>query len=150
MLKLTGISFLAVAVATPVLAKTPVTQPTPGLAAPVTQNALGAGLPAPKASNDILTASGGMRASQIIGSSVYNDKNQKVGSVGDLVISPNRSLLVVIDVGGILGIGAKTVAVPFDKMEIAPASGNIGNRVILPGATENKLAAMPAYHYAAR
>ena len=150
MLKLTGISFLAVAFALPVLAKTPATQTSPAFTAPTTQNTPGAGFASPAASNTMLTGSGGLRASQIIGSSVYNDKNQKLGSIGDLVISSNDSLLAIIDVGGILGIGAKTVAVPFNKLEFNPASGNVGNHLILPGATRDKLAAMPTYHYAGR
>jgi sporulation protein YlmC with PRC-barrel domain len=150
MLKLTGVSFLALTVALPVLAKTPATQSSPAITAPTTQNTPGSGLASPSAGNAILTASGGMRASQIIGSAVYNDKNEKVGSIDDLVIGADNSLLSVIAIGGVLGIGAKTVAVPFNKLEFSLANGNTGNRLVLPGATKDGLAALPDYHYAAR
>jgi sporulation protein YlmC with PRC-barrel domain len=150
MLKLTGVSFLAVAFALPVLARTPATQPGPVIAAPTIQNTPGTGLAPPSAGNTMLTGSGDLRASQIIGSPVYNDKNEKVGSIRDLVIGTGNSLLAIIEVGGVLGIGAKTVAVPFNKLELTPASGNSGDHLVLPGATKDRLAAMPDYHYAAR
>jgi sporulation protein YlmC with PRC-barrel domain len=150
MLKLTGISFLAVAFALPVVAATPAAQPRSGVSPIAAQNTAGSGVTPSSPRNDILTPSGGMRASQIIGSAVYNAESQKVGSVGDLVIDPNKSLLMVIDVGGFLGIGGKTVAVPFDKLEYVPANGNMGNHLVLPGSTKDQLAAMPEYDYATR
>jgi sporulation protein YlmC with PRC-barrel domain len=150
MLKLTGVSFLAVAFALPVLARTPATQPGPVIAAPTIQNTPGTGLAPPSAGNTMLTGSGDLRASQIIGSPVYNDKNEKVGSIRDLVIGTGNSLLAIIEVGGVLGIGAKTVAVPFNKLELSLANGNLGDHLVLPGATKDGLAAMPDYRYAAR
>ena len=48
----------------------------------------------------------GWRASKLIGASVYNDSNQKVGKIGDLIIAPDGSISVaILDVGGFLGLG---------------------------------------------
>jgi sporulation protein YlmC with PRC-barrel domain len=150
MLKLTGLSFLVAAFAMPVLAATPAAQPRSGMTPTLAQNTVGGGMTSLSPRNDILTPSGGKRASQIIGSAVYNANSEKVGSIDDLIINPNRSLLVTIDVGGFLGIGGKTVAVPFDKLEYVPANGNMGNHLVLPGSTKDELAAMPQYNYATR
>jgi len=94
--------------------------------------------------NPILTDNGGMRTSKIIGSAVYNERNQKVGSIDDVVIGSDRSLNVVISIGGFLGLGAKTVRVPFDRLQFGATSDN---HVVLPGATVDALNAMPEYHY---
>jgi sporulation protein YlmC with PRC-barrel domain len=150
MLKLTGFSLLAMAFALPALAASPTAQSSPGSIAPVAQDTAGGGVASPSSGiaspstrNDMLTESGDMRASQIIGSPVYNDKSDKIGSVGELVISNNRSLIAIIDVGGVMGIGSKQVAMPFERLEFVPATGNTGNRLVLPGVTKDRLAAMP-------
>ncbi|WP_428491655.1 PRC-barrel domain-containing protein [Rhodopila sp.] len=81
----------------------------------------------------------GYRASKIIGAAVYNDQNQQVGDVSDLFLSKqNQVAMAVISVGGFLGIGAKLVSVPIDKLQI---DGK--NKVIMAGATKDELNHMP-------
>lgn len=44
---------------------------------------------------------GGSRVSKLIGSAVYNDQNEKVGSVDDLIMKDgNRIVMAVVSVGG--------------------------------------------------
>src|SRR5689334_24627653 len=87
---------------------------------------------------------GNWRASKVVGLSVYNDKNESVGSINDLLTDKNGKIVaVVIGVGGFLGVGEHLVAVPFDKVKFvtepvaytgaanAPAGG-AGTR---PGST---------------
>ena len=53
-----------------------------------------------------------IRASKMIGSSVYDVQNRKIGKVQDLVLDRDGKIhLVVVDVGSFLGIGGKNVAV---------------------------------------
>jgi sporulation protein YlmC with PRC-barrel domain len=53
-----------------------------------------------------------LRANKIIGASVYDRNNAKIGSVSDIVLDRDgRVAAVVLDVGGFLGLGSKTVAV---------------------------------------
>ena len=53
-----------------------------------------------------------MRASKIIGSTVYDVQNQKIGDVNDLVLDKDGKVAaVVLGVGGFLGMGEKNVAV---------------------------------------
>jgi sporulation protein YlmC with PRC-barrel domain len=55
---------------------------------------------------------GQMRASKVIGASVYDLHNQKIGDVKDLVLDKSGKVAdVVVDVGAFLGMGGKNVAV---------------------------------------
>jgi sporulation protein YlmC with PRC-barrel domain len=61
---------------------------------------------------------GEWRASKIVGLSVYNDKNESVGSINDLLTDRSGNIkAVVLGVGGFLGVGEHLVAVPFDKIK---------------------------------
>jgi sporulation protein YlmC with PRC-barrel domain len=61
---------------------------------------------------------GDWRTSKIVGLNVYNDKNESVGSINDLLTDKNGNIkAVVIGVGGFLGVGEHLVAVAFDKIK---------------------------------
>ncbi|WP_428490511.1 PRC-barrel domain-containing protein [Rhodopila sp.] len=109
-----------------------------------------ANLPGAPKSTDLVVATvkqqGGFRASRLIGSAVYNDQNEKVGSVDDLIIKQGDQIVTaVISVGGFLGIGNKLVAVPYHQLHIE--SGQDGTKVTLPGASKAALNAMPTFTY---
>jgi sporulation protein YlmC with PRC-barrel domain len=60
-----------------------------------------------------------MRASKIIGANIYDRDNQKVGSVYDLILDRSgRVADVVVDVGSVLGIGGKNVAVKLSDIKM--------------------------------
>ena len=61
---------------------------------------------------------GEWRASKMVGLSVYNDKNESVGSINDLLTDKTGNIkAVVIGVGGFLGVGEHLVAIPLDKVK---------------------------------
>lgn len=61
---------------------------------------------------------GDWRASKIVGLNVYNDNNESIGSINDLLTDKSGNIKVaVISVGGFLGVGSHLVAVPFDKIK---------------------------------
>src|SRR5450631_1566924 len=61
---------------------------------------------------------GDWRASKVVGVSVYNDNNESLGSINDLLMDKSGNIkAVVIGVGGFLGVGEHLVAVPFDKIK---------------------------------
>ena len=63
------------------------------------------------------------RASKVIGSSVYNENNESIGEVDDILIpSGSTSPVAVISVGGFLGIGQKDVALDMGAFQVVPAS----------------------------
>ncbi|MBP0447032.1 PRC-barrel domain-containing protein [Roseomonas sp. SSH11] len=84
------------------------------------------------------------RVSRIIGSNVYNERNESIGSIDDVILpSGNSSPLAIVSVGGFLGIGAKLVAVPMSDLRWSAAD----NRWTITGATRESLTSLPAYSY---
>ena len=88
-------------------------------------------------------ARGWSATKQILGKPVYNDKNEKVGDVDDLIIAPDSaSSYAIIGVGGFLGLGERQVAVPANHLK------HTEGRIVLPNATKEALQAMPSFQYA--
>lgn len=89
------------------------------------------------------TADHQVRVSKVVGASVYNDQNQSIGSIDDVLMrdDSHKNDMVVLSVGGFLGMGSKLVSVPFDQLKIE------GDKVVMPGATKASLEGMPDYHY---
>jgi sporulation protein YlmC with PRC-barrel domain len=79
---------------------------------------------------------------KLLGAKVYNDQNQDIGKIEDIIVSPKRTVsYAIIGVGGFLGIGTHLVAIPMDQLTF------VNNRFILRGATKDALKAMPEFHY---
>ena len=89
---------------------------------------------------------GNWRTSKVVGLSVYNDSNESLGSINDLLTDKSGNIkAVVIGVGGFLGVGEQLVAVPFDKIKFvnepvvtntaASGSGMSGTKSTATGAT---------------
>src|ERR1700759_4667423 len=116
---LVSLASLAIAVS-PVLAQQPPDQPKPPPASTVTSPEP-AGMPKnPDLAVASVTMQGGSRLSKLIGSSVYNDQNEKIGTLDDLILKDgDRITLGVVSVGGFLGMGNKLVAVPYDQLHLA-------------------------------
>ncbi|PZP48030.1 MAG: hypothetical protein DI601_02120 [Azospirillum brasilense] len=83
------------------------------------------------------------RASKVIGSNVYNDRNETIGSVDDLLIGTGNAPTAILSVGGFLGIGAKLVSVPFDQLRW----NSENDRWVLNGVTKESLTALPSFSY---
>src|ERR1700761_8233830 len=72
----------------------------------------------PAATSEASSFHGDWRTSKVVGLSVYNDSNESVGSINDLLTDKSGNIkAAVISVGGVLGVGANLVAVPFDKVK---------------------------------
>ncbi|MGP9809930.1 PRC-barrel domain-containing protein [Rhodopseudomonas sp. NSM] len=70
---------------------------------------------------------GQWRTSKLMGLDVYNQANEKLGDINEVLIdNSGRVQAVVIGVGGFLGVGERDVAVSFDKIKFVntPVSGN--------------------------
>ena len=73
---------------------------------------------APAAASDTSSFKGSWRTSKLIGLNVYNDSNESLGSINDLLTDKNGDIkAVVIGVGGFLGVGEHLVAVALDKVK---------------------------------
>ena len=96
---------------------------------------------------------GNWRASKLVGLSVYNEKNESVGSINDMLTDKNGKIVaVVIGVGGFLGVGEHLVAVPFEKVKFSTepvaytgaANAPAGGTSSRPGSTTTTGAATTA------
>jgi len=73
---------------------------------------------APAAASDTSSFKGSWRTSKLLGLNVYNDSNESLGSINDLLTDKNGDIkAVVIGVGGFLGVGEHLVAVALDKVK---------------------------------
>ncbi|WP_028349571.1 PRC-barrel domain-containing protein [Bradyrhizobium murdochi] len=109
---------------------------------------------APAAATDTSSFKGTWRASKMVGLNVYNDSNESLGSINDLLTDKSGDIkAAVIGVGGFLGVGEHLVAVPIDKVKFvdepiasttatAPATG--GARTGAGGGTTTGAATAPA------
>ncbi len=62
---------------------------------------------------------GQMRADEIIGASVKNPKDEDVGKIDDLIFDKDGKIVgAVVSVGGFLGMGAKSVGVDWDQLQV--------------------------------
>ncbi|MBW8836209.1 MAG: PRC-barrel domain-containing protein [Burkholderia sp.] len=78
----------------------------------------------------------------ILGKAVYNDQNEKIGSIRDLVVAPDGSLsAAIVAAVDFLGVASDDVAVPIAALDVR--SGNF----YLPGATKAALKATPEFQY---
>jgi sporulation protein YlmC with PRC-barrel domain len=103
----------------------------------------GASASSTASSTKYFTAEHRVRAAKVVGASVYNDQNQSIGSIDDILMSDqdHKATTAVISVGGFLGMGSKLVSVPFDQLKIE------NDRIVMPGATKTSLQGMPEYRY---
>ena len=61
---------------------------------------------------------GNWRASKLMGLDVYNEANEKLGDINELILDKNGKVnAVVIGVGGFLGMGEHDIAVTMDKLK---------------------------------
>ena len=90
----------------------------------------------------VILARGWSATKQIIGKDVYNDNNEKVGVVNDLIIAPDKAVsYAIIGAGGFLGMGKHDVAIRVNNFKLAE------DKITLPGATKDAVKAMPAFEY---
>ena len=92
---------------------------------------------------DVALVDKGYRLGKLMGQTVVNEKNEKIGTLDDIVLGQDRRMYAVLQVGGFLGIGSHLVAVPYDSLKIADA----GKRIELPGATQEELKKLTEVKY---
>ena len=79
---------------------------------------------------------------QVLGKAVFNDKDQRIGTIDDIVIAPDKAVsYAVIGAGGFLGVAKHDVAVPVDEIKL------VDGKFVLAGATKEALKAMAPFEY---
>ena len=80
---------------------------------------------------------------QILRQPVYNEQNQKVGAIDDLIIAPDTAVsFVIVGAGGFVGVGRHDVAIPVNQLK------QQDGKFVLPGATKEAIKALPKFEYA--
>jgi sporulation protein YlmC with PRC-barrel domain len=81
---------------------------------------------------------------QFLGKPLYNDKGEKVGSIDDVIIGPDKTSVsyVIVGAGGFAGLGKHDVAIPVSQIK------HEGGKFVLPGATKEAIKALPKFEYA--
>jgi len=66
-------------------------------------------------------------SNELIGMTVKNDQGEELGSVEDLVLTPDRNQVsyLVLSRGGLLGMGEKLFAVPFSAVQIQKGADHV-------------------------
>ena len=83
---------------------------------------------------------GDWRSSKLVGVKVYNNNNENVGSIDDLLVYKSGNVKgVVIGVGGFLGMGEHLVAVSFDQVKFSdqPVQSNTASNAPASGTTSS-------------
>jgi sporulation protein YlmC with PRC-barrel domain len=81
---------------------------------------------------------------EIIGKTVYNEQDESLGDINDLVANEDGNIsAALIGVGGFLGIGEREVAVNFEDLQFTRDEN--GDLRIMLGIDRDTLAAAPEY-----
>jgi sporulation protein YlmC with PRC-barrel domain len=91
-----------------------------------------------------LVAVGWSARKDIIGKTVYNENNQRVGRIEDLIVAPDSAVsFAIVGAGGFAGLGRHDVAIPVQQIQLQD-----DGKFILPGATKDAIKALPKFEYA--
>ena len=86
-----------------------------------------------------------LRTSQLVGAKVYNNANENIGSIEDIILKPDGSVdEVVLSVGGFLGMGDKYHPLPWSLLDYDPEENSY-----VVNVTKEQLQAAPADSVAA-
>ena len=138
--------------------------PSPAPASPQAPMATPAPAPKPAATTAMAPASksGQWRASKLVGLNVYNEQNEKLGDISEILLDKSGKVEgVIIGVGGFLGMGQRDIKVELSKLKFvdepvkAAATTTTASsdrkwypdHAVLSGATKDQLKAMPEFKY---
>lgn len=91
----------------------------------------------------IMNSDGSVNTSNVVGAAVENATGDKLGEVNEVVLLPDGDIQgVVVDVGGLLGMGAHSVLLDWEQIELIQRDGR---EVLTVNATEDSLKQLPEY-----
>ena len=88
-----------------------------------------------------------LRASELVGARVRNPAGDNLGEIEEIVIpsGDQDDMLVIVSVGGVLDVGDKLVALPYDDLRVS-----LDGDTFYFDRTEEQLKAAPAFTYDAQ
>jgi sporulation protein YlmC with PRC-barrel domain len=101
--------------------------------------------PATSASSEQMTLKGNWRASKLVGLAVYNDSNEKLGDISEILLDNTGKInAVIIGVGGFLGVGQHDIAVTFDKLKWVDEPVRSASADKMPGSSGTSTTTRPS------
>lgn len=85
-----------------------------------------------------VAATPGWRASKLVGVNVYNNDNEKIGDISEILLDTSGKVSgVIIGVGGFLGLGQHDVLVPMEQLKFVnePRSATTPTTTAPPATT---------------
>ena len=87
-----------------------------------------------------------MRASKLIGTTVVNTANERIGDINEIVLGKDGKVAaVIVGVGGFLGMGEHEVAVNFNSIRMSRDQND--NLVVTMNATKDVLKDAPQWRW---
>lgn len=106
---------------------------------------LSAAAVAQSVSHPWMTGDNNMRTSMLVGMAVYNDNNEKIGTIEEILIpSAGGDVTAVVSVGGFLGTGQKLIKGPLSHFRL------MSDKAMMADGGKPALMKMPAYSYTHR
>jgi hypothetical protein len=93
------------------------------------------------------------RSSKLIGLNVFNNQNEKIGDINELVVGKDGKIaFAIVGVGGFLGMGEHDIAVPLDKLKfvedaVRPSNTTSAKTETTPARTDGNAKSTSATSY---
>jgi sporulation protein YlmC with PRC-barrel domain len=92
---------------------------------------------------DVMAVGEGYRMSKLMTRNVQNDKEEKIGTIDDFVITMDKKLFAILQVGGFLSLGGHLIAIPYESLTISPD----GQKIVLAGASKEAVKSLPEFKF---
>jgi sporulation protein YlmC with PRC-barrel domain len=92
---------------------------------------------------DVMAVGEGYRMSKLMSRNVQNDKEEKIGTLDDFVITMDKKLFAILQVGGFLGVGGHLIAIPYESLNISPD----GQKIVLAGGSKEAVKSLPEFKF---
>jgi sporulation protein YlmC with PRC-barrel domain len=143
------------------LAQTPQTPAKDNKTMPQTQTQTPPQTPAAPSANAATQQQGNQwRGSQLIGLDVYNNNDENIGDINDVILGKDGKIeLIVVGVGGWLGMGEHDVALRWEQVRFSdqPRKGDSNNAEAgekpdhaMVNMSKDQLKNMPAFKYSSQ
>ncbi|WP_345815198.1 PRC-barrel domain-containing protein [Paraburkholderia sp. PREW-6R] len=73
---------------------------------------------------------------------VFNEKDERVGVIHDIIVAPDRSVsFAIVAANQFLGVAHHDVAIPIEQLDF------VNGKLVLAGATKDAIKALPEFQY---
>jgi hypothetical protein len=83
----------------------------------------------------------GYRTSKLIGGAVFNDRDETIGKVDEIIMTVEGSFILAVQVGPFIGVPSKTVLFPFIQLDV----DNKNSKIVARDASKDQLKKMAAF-----